>query len=201
MLACVRRLRRLALFASHRFAFLLANTSGCGAAHRGGSRRSRARAGRARYRQPVRIDAPRAAQYDSPIAAAPRPAPANTKVCGQIKNGPYASYWSLVSGIKSKGTTWTVLATGVPCSYALAKTPPLLKQWAKAKLGAPLTLAGAACIKMIDRAYSGSGRSSGGFMCHRGSGAPTNVFGPNTFAARETNPYSVKQIKAFFGIK
>lgn len=135
------------------------------------------------------------------IDAASRPAAPNTKVCTQIKNGPYASYLSLVSGIKSKGTTWTVMVTGVPCSYAVGQTPGLLKQWSKAKLGARLQLAGAVCVKMIDAAYSGQGQSSGGFMCHRGSSPPTSVFGQNTFAARETNPYTIAQIKAFFGIK
>lgn len=128
-------------------------------------------------------------------------APANTRICGQLTHGPHASYLSHVSGIKSTGTTWTVIATGVSCTYATSKTPALLEQWAKAKLGAPLVLAGATCLKMIDSAYSGSGQSSGGFLCHVGSGPPTSIFGPSTFTARETNPYSVAQIKAFFGIK
>ena len=54
---------------------------------------------------------------------------------------------------------------------------------------------------MIDSAYSGAGQSSGGFLCHVGAGPPTSVFGASTFAARETNPYSIAQIKQFFGIK
>ena len=133
--------------------------------------------------------------------AARAAAPASTRICGQLAHGPHASYLSSVSGIKSTGTTWTVIATGVSCKYALAKTPALLKLWAKAKLGAPLTLAGATCLKMIDSAYSGSGQSSGGFLCHVGPGPPTSVFGPSTFTVRETNPYSIAQIKGFFGIK
>jgi hypothetical protein len=136
------------------------------------------------------------------VSAGGLAAPPNTRVCGaQIKNGPAASYLSRVSGFKSKGTTWTVLATGVPCSYARAKTRGLLKQWAKAKLGARLSLAGAVCVKMIDSGYSGTGQSSGGFICHVVAGAPTSIFGQKTFAARETSPYSISQIKAFFGIK
>jgi hypothetical protein len=127
-------------------------------------------------------------------------APPNTKICGQIK-GPHARYLSLVSGVKSDGSTWTIIVTGVDCSYAKKQTPKLLGQWAKAKLGAPLKLEGASCVKMVDAGYSGSGRSSGGFMCHRGTGAPTSIFGPRTFAARETAPYTVAQIKAFFGVK
>ena len=133
--------------------------------------------------------------------AAPAAAPANTRICGQITHGPHARYWSVVSGIKSDGTTWTVIATGVPCQYAMAKSPGLLMQWAKARIGAALKLAGATCLKMTDKAYSGQGTSSGGFLCHKGTGPPTSVFGPATFAARETNPYTVAQIKAFFGIK
>jgi hypothetical protein len=138
---------------------------------------------------------------DASSAPAGRSAAPGTRVCGQIKNGPYASYLSSVSGIKSKGTTWTVLATDVPCSFALAQTPALLKQWAKAPLGGSLRLTGATCLKMTDGGYSGTGTSSGGFVCHRGAGAPTSVFGARTFAARETNPYTIPQIKAFFGIK
>jgi hypothetical protein len=131
----------------------------------------------------------------APAAAAP-----NTKICGQIK-GPHARYLSLVSGIKSDGSTWTIIATGVDCSYGKKQTPGLLKQWAKAKLGAPLRLKGASCLKMVDAGYSGSGRSSGGFLCHLGAGLPVSIFGQKTFAARETAPYTVAQIKAFFGIR
>lgn len=54
---------------------------------------------------------------------------------------------------------------------------------------------------MIDAGYSGSGKSSGGFVFRLGSGPPVSIFGPKTFAARETAPYAVAQIKAFFGIR
>ena len=87
-----------------------------------------------------------------------------------------------------------------PARTRRKQTPGLLKQWAKAKIGAPLKLAGESCIKMIDRAYSGKGTGSGGFMCHKGSAPPTSEFGQKTFAARETNPYTIAQIKAFFHI-
>src|SRR5262249_24955202 len=127
-------------------------------------------------------------------------APPNTRVCGQIQHGPHASYLSVVSGIRSNGTTWTVIATGVPCGYAMSKTPGLLKLGAKAALGARIALSGYTCLKMTDRSYSGSGTSSGGFLCHRGSTPALTIFGPATFTARETAPYSVAQIKAFFGI-
>lgn len=127
-------------------------------------------------------------------------APSNTKICTQLK-GPHASYLSLVSGVKSQGSTWTVLATGVPCGAAVKQVPGLLSKWAKAKLGAALPWPGYTCVKMVDRGYDGTGQSSGGVLCHKGAGAPTSVFGPNTFAARETAPYTVLQIKAFFGIK
>ena len=140
------------------------------------------------------------AGFASQAVAAPAAAPPNTRICGQIK-GPHAKYLSVVSGLRSEGTTWTIIVTGVDCTYAKKQTPGLLKQWAKAKIGASLTLAGASCIKMTDRGYSGQGTSSGGFMCHKGSSPPTSIFGQNTFAARETNPYTVAQIKAFFGIK
>jgi hypothetical protein len=127
-------------------------------------------------------------------------APPDTKICAQI-SGPHARYHPLVSGIKSDGSTWTVIVTGVDCKYAVAKAPGLLKQWTKAKLGARLTLKGASCLKMIDAAYSGSGTSSGGLMRHLGTSPPVSIFGPKTFAVRETSPYSIAQIKAFFGIR
>jgi len=137
----------------------------------------------------------------APISrAAPVAAPPDTRVCGQIQ-GPHVEYLSAVSGLKSRGSTWTVIATGVPCGEALAKSPRLLGLWVKAKVGARLPLAGYTCSKMADSAYSGSGRSSGGFVCHRGPGPAASVFGPNTFTARGTAPYTVAQIKAFFGIR
>jgi hypothetical protein len=126
-------------------------------------------------------------------------AASGTKICGQIKNGPHASYWSLVSGIKQKdGTTWTVLATGVPCGKAIVGSKQLFGQWKKAKLGAPLTLAGFACVKMVDSSYDGKGKSSGGGLCHVGSTPATSVFSSNTFAFRMTGKYTMAQIKAFF---
>jgi hypothetical protein len=133
-----------------------------------------------------------------PLASAA--APSDTKICKQVP-GPHASYLSAVSGIKSNGNTWTVLATGVACSEALRHVPSLLSQWSKAKIGAALSLPGYTCVKMTDRGYGGTGLSSGGLLCHKGAGAASFVFGPNTFTARETAPYTIAQIKAFFGIK
>jgi hypothetical protein len=82
--------------------------------------------------------------------------------------GPYASFWSLVTGLKLKGTTWTVLATDVPCSTAMKATPGMLKLWAKVKIGASLPLAGYQRLKMTDRAYSGTGRPAGSSAGRRG---------------------------------
>ena len=70
--------------------------------------------------------------------------------------------------------------------------------WTKAKLGAPLPLAGFTCVKMIDASYDGKGKSSGGGLCHVGSIPGATPFSQNTFAFRNTGPYSVAQIKAFF---
>jgi hypothetical protein len=135
------------------------------------------------------------------LAAAQADAASATKICGQIKNGPRASYWSLVSGIKQKGgTTWTVLATGVPCGKAVTGSKKLFAQWKTAKLGAPLKLAGFTCVKMIDASYDGKGKSSGGGLCHVGTTPSSSVFSPNTFAFRMTGSYTVAQIKAFFHI-
>jgi hypothetical protein len=120
-------------------------------------------------------------------------------ICGQIKHGPYASYRSSVSGVREQGTTWTVIATGLPCATALKATPALLEQWAKAKIGGPLTLSGMHCLKMADGAYSGSGTSSGGFVCGSQAGTPY-IFAPKTFAARMTGVWSIAVIKQYFGL-
>lgn len=129
-------------------------------------------------------------------------APPNAKICGQIKNGPHASYWSVVTGIKEKdGTTWTVLSTGVDCGFTINASKKLLPVWAHAKLGAKLPFAGYACVKMIDKSYSGTGTSSGGGSCRKGSAPATTIFDPGTFAFRMTGTYTIAQIKAFFGMK
>jgi hypothetical protein len=65
---------------------------------------------------------------------------------------------------------------------------------------ARLNLSGSTCVVSTDRAYSGQGTSSGGFVCHKGK-TPAAIFTPNTFAARETDPYTIAQIKQFFGLQ
>ncbi len=125
----------------------------------------------------------------------------DTTLCKQIP-GPYAAYLSLVSGFRSKGTTWTVLATKhLTCAFAVAQASALLRKWRSAAIGARLSLPGFACVKMRDRAYSGPGVSSGGFLCHRGGVPAPSPFAPDTFAVRETNPYTPEQIRALFGIR
>jgi hypothetical protein len=137
--------------------------------------------------------------FAAQAAAAPARPAARGVICGQIKNGPHAAFWSNVTNLKLKGRTWTVIATGMPCSYAIHVTPGLLTQWAKARIGAPLRLHGGRCIKMTDRAYSGAGLSSGGFVCRRGVG-PLTIFASNTFAARMTDGWTTAQIKAYLGL-
>jgi len=56
-----------------------------------------------------------------------------TLICGQVKHGPSATGPFPLTQKILKGTTWTVFSDGIPCSFAMAKTPVLLKQWAKAK--------------------------------------------------------------------
>jgi hypothetical protein len=135
-----------------------------------------------------------AAVATSPAAGKPA---ARGTICGQVK-GPSASFWSVVTGLKLKGTTWTVLATDVPCSTAMKDSPGLLGQWTKAKIGGSLTLAGFHCLKMTDRAYSGNGVASGGFVCGT-SGTPA-VFGSHTFSARMTDGWSTAQIRQYLGL-
>jgi hypothetical protein len=69
--------------------------------------------------------------------------------------------------------------------------------WVRAKLGAPLALRGFTCVKMVDASYDGKGQNSGGGLCHVGSTPGATAYSPDTFAFRNTGPYSVAQIKAF----
>jgi hypothetical protein len=78
-------------------------------------------------------------------------------------------------------------------------TPRLLAEWAKAKTGVPLRLRGMHCLTMTDRAYGGSGTSSGGFVCGSQPGTPY-LFAPKTFAARMTGDWSIPVIKQYFGL-
>jgi hypothetical protein len=123
-----------------------------------------------------------------------------SKLCGQ-RPGPYASYLSRVSGFKSRGKTWTVIATPASlCRFALAHLDTLLGEWKRAKLGAQLALPGYTCVKMVDTGYGGAGTASGGFLCHRGKTPAPTIFDANSFTARESAPYSAASIRALFGI-
>ena len=79
-------------------------------------------------------------------------------------------------------------------------TRTLFAQWQHAKPGAALKLKGYACVKMIDRAYSGNGVSSGGGLCHVGKTPATSIAAAGTFSFRMTGSYSIAQIKAFLHI-
>ena len=81
-----------------------------------------------------------------------------TRICGQIKHGPFATGPFPLDQKILKGTTWTVFSDGVPCGFALAKTPALLKQWAKAKSASDLKpgLAGWLCTRDEKPAVIGS---------------------------------------------
>jgi len=141
--------------------------------------------------------------FSATVGLAVAAAPPNTKVCTQLKGSslPSASYLSRVSGVRSTGNQWTVLATGVKCATAISAARKLLPRWKSAALGAALPLTGYTCFKMTDSAYTGTGTSSGGFVCHQGAGRAVSVFDQQTFAVRETAPYSIAQIKALFGIR
>ena len=61
-----------------------------------------------------------------------------SKICGQIKHGPYAAYRR--AGHRVRGTTWTVVAIDAPCRVSMRLAPQVLRWWAKAKLGATVSL-------------------------------------------------------------
>jgi len=113
-----------------------------------------------------------------------------TKICGQ-KKGPFASWSATIPGLNKtyrfKGSTWTVFATDVKCSFAMASAPGLLRQWSKAKISARLTLKGWLCTKEKGRGYSGKGTSSGSIGCAGPKGAFIAIY---MYA-----PYTLAQIK------
>ena len=106
-----------------------------------------------------------------------------TRICGQIKHGPYATGPFPLDQKIVKGTTWTVFSDGVPCGFALARTPALLKQWAKARSASDLKpgLAGWICKRDEKPAVIGS--------CIKGS--------KKEFDFWMTGKYTLAQLKAF----
>jgi hypothetical protein len=111
--------------------------------------------------------------------------------CSQIKNGPYTAYTSAL-GHHLKGRNWTVAVhNGSPsCAIATKLAPTVLEWWARAKIGDGTTIQGFACSKDRDRAYSGSGTSSGGSACLKGTAY---------FSVTMTGPYTLAQLKKLFG--
>ena len=73
-----------------------------------------------------------------------------TKICGQVKHGPYARYTSLYTHVKLTGTTWTVFSTGVSCSSAMGAAPKILKWWAHAKIDTSAQVGVFSCTKESD---------------------------------------------------
>ena len=119
------------------------------------------------------------------------PAAPKTVICGQIKNGPHATYIQPVNHKKLTGTTWTVFATGAPCAAALRTAPAILKWWATAKIGASnFDQNGFSCNKESD----GHG-SAGTTGCYYSKG--TN--NPN-IELMMTAAYTIPQLKAMFYI-
>jgi hypothetical protein len=119
------------------------------------------------------------------VSAAPQ---AKTKICGQIKHGPYARYTSLVTHKKLSGTTWTVFATGTPCSAAIGAAPKILKWWAHAKIDTSAQIGMFSCTKESD------GRGSAGTA---GCKAP---HGLDNIELIMTGSLTIAQLKKMFFI-
>jgi hypothetical protein len=92
-----------------------------------------------------------------------------------------------VGKFKFKGSTWTVFATGVKCSFALKVTPGHLAQWQKQKIGGHWRAGGWFCGKEKSAGYSGKGVSSGSIGC---VGPKTEFIAIHMYA-----PYTLAQIK------
>ena len=114
-----------------------------------------------------------------------------TKICGQIKHGPYASYRSLLSGKTIKGTTWTVFSTGIPCKTTMKVAPAVLKWWKTAKVDGHKTVKGFLCGKEND----GKGHSGTTGCVPTKSGYPAL----SNFELIMTGKYTLAQIRSIFG--
>jgi len=64
-----------------------------------------------------------------PIAASASTARGGSKICGQ-KHGPYTAWTDVTPFGKFhyKGSTWTIFASGVTCSRAMAMAPAMLRK-------------------------------------------------------------------------
>lgn len=128
------------------------------------------------------------------LAAGTPAAPAKLQICAQIANGP-AHDWSFPAvvarqlGIPARvqGTRWTVLANGVACSFAMRKTPALLKQWASAKPAKRFVLDTPGWICAKDK----------GFVGHGGTGSPGGscIKSGALFSFIGSGPYTLAQVK------
>jgi hypothetical protein len=123
--------------------------------------------------------------------AAGHPAALKTKICGQIKHGPYASYTSLLTGKKLKGTTWTVFSTGIQCSKTMSVAPAVLRWWKTAKVDGHATVKGFTCSKEND----GKGHSGTTGCIPAGNGYPALA----NFELIMTGKMTLAQIRALFG--
>jgi hypothetical protein len=125
----------------------------------------------------------------SASTASPAAATAKTKICAQIKHGPHAAYTTLLTHKKLSGTTWTVFATGVPCTSAMKVAPSILKWFPKAKVDAyNFKLNGFLCTKEND----GKG-SSGSVGCH--------YHGLSNIELIMTGSYSIAALKRMYYIQ
>ena len=125
---------------------------------------------------------------------APAGTSAQLTVCGQVRHGPTGD-WLLGAAVARhlgvsrhvSGTTWTVLAEGAPCGFAMKSTPALLRVWAKASGTTRLVPGpkGWICGRVGGTA---AGKGSPGGACTKGG---------TDFVFIESGPYSIAQIKGF----
>jgi hypothetical protein len=139
----------------------------------------------------------------APLVASAPAVPVNeaapVAICGQVKNGPRAE-WAFPASVAQmlgisrvvKGTTWTVLADGVSCTFAMKRTPALLKQWAGKKPGARLRPGLAGWVCAVDKGFTASGGAgSPGGSCLNGKGGLITFIGSGTYTLAQ-----VKQLAA-----
>jgi hypothetical protein len=122
------------------------------------------------------------------VAAGPTSAATpKTFVCGQIKNGPHATYTNQVLK-KLSGSTWTIFATGAKCSTAMSAAPRILKWWRTAKIESSKTFGRFSCTKESD-AHGSAGTAGCFYMGTNGGNIELMM----------TGKYSIAQVKqAFF---
>jgi len=111
-------------------------------------------------------------------------------ICGQIKHGPQVTYTTLITRRRLSGSTWTVIATGVPCAKAMAAAPVILRWWRTARIkGSVQNIAG---FELCNKESDNHGSSGSAGCVYKGLANVELVM---------TGPVSIAQLKQLLGAR